>query len=191
MNVSLPQMLSRPCRVLFDGWETTTAKLQSCGWRLAAEQQFYDGRMRLAMHHDASGLYMVSEVVEYDFMRMDPRSVHANFGTPTFVVRQVVGREVNFHVTELPTFMAIDARPQFVERQVRRIEDLGFFATPLVETEELIVEPATVQGLLDQIRTLQSPELAAIRARNKRREGEEARNFTGRKYHAQIVSLAA
>lgn len=67
----------------------------------------------------------------------------------------------------------------------KQLSDFAVFA-PMAE--EIIVEPATVAGLLDQIKQLQAPELAAIRERNRR---ADSRNFTAQRFHAQIVSLAA
>lgn len=65
------------------------------------------------------------------------------------------------HLFDLPIFQKID--------------------TPVAE--ELIVDPPTVQQLLDQIRAMQEPEQAEIRRRNRGRESLRPR------LHAQIMSF--
>lgn len=192
------RFLSPPCRVLFAGWETTTTKLQQAGWQLAAEQVMYDHRVRIAMRHAPSGLYMVSESVDYGFA---PRYTDRfqSFGTdpwaaPTFVVRHV-GSNITVQIVDnLANFSPIDAAPQLVCAEVKGIEKFNLFATPLTRTEEIIVEPETVSELMEKIRALQAPELAAIRQRNRMREGRSEGSrapIAQQQFHAQILSIAA
>jgi hypothetical protein len=198
MALSKERFLSPPCRVLFAGWETTTARLQNAGWSLAAEQLLHDRTLRLAMRHEPSGLYMVSDSTDYAF---GPRytqygfnQLHMNEQTPTFVVRYV-GSKITVRVMDnFDAFRPIDAAPQFTTIEERGIEQFNLFATPLTRTEEIIVEPETVNDLMEKIRALQAPELAQIRQRNRMRdarsEGSSA-PIAQQKFHAQILSIAA
>lgn len=175
------RVLSRPCRVHFAGWETTTNRLQQAGWSLSAEQGYDRGTVRLAAWLKPIGLYMLSECQNYNFYRCD--------ALPVFEVRAVTS-DMSIRVdAETFAFSPIDARAQFVSIEHKRIEDFGIFATPLTRTEEIIVEPATVVDLMNKIRALQAPELAEIRRRNHVREHAEA--APRQQFHAQILSLAA
>jgi hypothetical protein len=83
-------------------------------------------------------------------------------------------------------FVPIDAQPQVVPltQQAHRLSAMDIFASPLVRTEEIIVEPQSVAECLEHIRRLQAPELAEIRKRN-REDGAVQQ----RKFHAQILSI--
>lgn len=70
------------------------------------------------------------------------------------------------------------------------ISSLGFFKKWEDEVEEIIVDQASVSELMDRIRKLQEPELAAIRERNRRREQRSANEVVER-VSAQIISIAA
>lgn len=189
--------LSRPQHVAWAGWETDTLRLQQHGWQLTAEQNVMDQRLRLYLKHPDFNIYGLSEVMQYDFYRIQMRGTE--------------DRPVTFHVyrmftdmifsaikdLDLKSIMSIDAQPQVIERRNFKSLDEQFhlFAPALTRTEELIVDPKTVSGLLEEIRKLQEPELAAIRERNR------TRDYIGSTYsgnpverqvvHAQIISLAA
>jgi hypothetical protein len=87
-------------------------------------------------------------------------------------------------------FKQIDAAPQYTNAEIKEIDDFGIFAVPMTRTEEIIVEPADVYTLLEQIKKMQSPEQAEIRKRNRRRDSEGHSEISQRQnFHAQIISL--
>lgn len=186
MGPSDARVLSRPCRVHFAGFETTTTRLQQAGWELSVYEDLRRLTMQLAMRFEPARLYMMSESVDFNYFS-------SRGECPEFFVRKVVGSEIVLHTTEVPRFHAIDAMPTFVNSERRSIEDFSFFATPLVRTEQIIVEPETVSDLLAKIKAMQAPELAAIRERNRRRDAGHVDHgvIEQQKFHAQIVSLAA
>jgi hypothetical protein len=91
----------------------------------------------------------------------------------------------------MTAFRQIDAEPQYVEQIVERIDDLKIFTTPLIRTEELIVEPSTVAAMLEKIREMQVPEQERIRQRERLREAREAMEAPRQTFHAQIISIDA
>lgn len=182
---------SRPCRVLFAGWETTTTRLQASGWELAAHQDPHCMRIGLVMRYAPARLHMLCESQGFDFFRFaDPRSDHID--PPTFVVKQAFSEGTFNFNDDLRQYRQIDAATQYCNRVRKSIEDFNLFSTPLTRTEEIIVKPEDVADLLERIKKLQEPELNALRARNRLRdlrgstEAIPAQNF-----HAQIISLAA
>lgn len=195
MGRSDARILSRPCPVYFAGFETTTTRLQQEGWELTVEQDIRDCRMRLLMRFQPAGLYMLSEEARFDYFRNADMRFGGPDVTPEFHVRKVSSKMVVQLMERSFSFQAIDAQPTFTEAPRKSVEDFGFFAAPLVRTEEIIVEPETVSDLLAKIKSMQAPELAAIRERNRRRAQDQASLEYGAmqqtKFHAQIVSLAA
>lgn len=179
------RVLSEPCRVMFAGWESTTTRLQQAGWSLSVEQNFREESIRLAMRFEPCRLYMMAESQRFGFYR------HAEYRDqlPVFDIRYCATEITVQMIDDLSMFRPIDAQPQFTNAERRSIEDFGIFATPLARTEEIIVEPETVTKLLEKIKKLQAPELAAIRERNRVRERTQP--MARQQFHAQILSLAA
>lgn len=65
-------------------------------------------------------------------------------------------------------FDRVDMMPSLSERSARSLLDV--FTPWAPDAEEIIVDPPTIAGLLEQIRSLQESELAEIRRRNRARE---------------------
>ena len=102
------------------------------------------------------------------------------------------------HVLQLPDLKPLswrDSRTEYVEvatqRELHRLPLFAELHAARPQTQELIVEPADVQTLLDQILATQGPMRREIRARDKRRDAEGGAAAAPRQVHAQIVSLHA
>lgn len=177
---------SEPMEVHFAGFRSTTYELQNAGWRLAVHEDFHRCSVQLMARHEAAGLYLVADDVGFSYMQRGMLGVREEL--PVFVVRQVAksleAARVNL---DFSLFKPIDATPTVHRVTYQRIEDFALFGPPLVKTEEIIIEPQSVQECLDIIRKLQAPELAEIRKRNAQRE----RALEATKFHAQILTLAA
>jgi hypothetical protein len=183
-----PRILSYPHKVVFAGWVTTTTALQQAGWSLSAEQSIRERRINLAMEFEPARLQMMAEAQDFDFMRHQQDSAERPL---VFRVDMCVGSQINIHTSsQMIGWGAIDAQPQFTTATVRSLDDYGIFAKPMSRTEEIIVEPATVLALMEQIKSLQAPELADIAAKN-RRARDRHEPIRRQNFHAQIVSLAA
>jgi hypothetical protein len=130
---------------------------------------------------------MLAETQDFDFFRAARDGIGVE--QPVFHIRYAASDIVIQTMESSFNFQAVDASPQFVSDKRRSIEDFGIFATPLARTEEIIVEPETVMGLLEKIKAMQAPELAAIREKNRRRDQHQP--MERQQFHAQILSLAA
>lgn len=188
------RILSRPLRVRWGGWETTTTKLQQGGWELAVQEDVRSMTMRMTMRHQGFRMYGISEVLRhFDYFRYTRTSADLH----QIVIEIVhVGSNliVNLMETNMDGWRAIDAMPQFTRQQVKGIEDFGFFATPLTRTNELIVDPTKIGEILEQIKAAQLSEQETIRKRNRLRENREGLYFEAipqQHFHAQILSIAA
>lgn len=187
------RILSRPLRVRWGGWETTTVELQQGGWELAVQEEFNRMEMRMTMRHQGFRMYGISRVLrDFDYFRYS-NIVQA---LDNIVIEiAYMGSDLVVNLVEMGpfTFKAIDAIPQYTETKVKRIEDFGFFATPLTRTNELIVDPTKIGEILEQIKQAQLPEQEAIRKRNHLRENRQGMSYDAipqQQFHAQILSIA-
>jgi len=174
--------------VYWAGFKSNTFALQQAGWGIAVEQDFVDARIRLLIHNPDWNLYAFSDYSTHEFYR----ERHDEFRMlPSFTIRHCSPRiQATRVMDDFTKFRQVDAMPQFTNAVVESIEDLGIFAVPMTRTEEIIVEPADVYTLLEQIKKMQSPEQAEIRERNRRRDREGASTVSQRQnFHAQIISL--
>jgi len=186
MDLSRSHILSRPCEVVWAGFRSNTYLLQQKGWEIAAQEEPAFGRASLILRHRDMRLYAICAETEFDFMR-NARSGFQQ-ALPVFEVIHVANNIEVFRIdTSVSSFHQIDAAPQFVNTELKSIDDFKIFATPLVRTEELIVEPADVSALLEKIKSMQSPEQKNIRERNRRRENDTRPSQV---FHAQIISLS-
>lgn len=182
------RLLSRPLKVEWAGWETNTYRLQQAGWKLSAEQDVYQNRMRLAMQHERMNLYAMSRVTDFEYERY---AMDRSFDFP-MIVMQAMGREVFIqeHGRIDWGFNAIDAKPCLADRKITRIEDLAHFAAPLVRCNEVIIPEESVPELMQKILKLQQP-ARTERIREQMRNPEGFSSAPQQKFQAQIISLAA
>jgi hypothetical protein len=185
------RVLSLPHRIHFCGWQSTLPALQQAGWELSAEQDFQRYGVRIAMRHKDLQMRGITNSIDYNFFAA------ASMGG--FDYARPLDFEIVYMASDLrivtndtmSLFRPIDAMPQFTTTERKSIDDFGIFATPLARTEEIIVEPETVMQLLEKIKAMQSPEQAAIRARNRSRERRLDEATPRTQFHAQILSIAA
>lgn len=178
------------------GFRATTWQLQQSGWQIAADQDVAGRRIQLLLRHNGLGVYGVSDAMPFDYMgwireQRQYRSMTGLQPELAFRVRRL-SVEMKVDITFAQRFHVIDAMPLIVCDAPRSIEDFHIFSTPLVRTEQIIVEPQSVAECLALIKKMQAPELAEIRERNRRREAMEQPEPGPRQvFHAQILSLAA
>lgn len=182
------RMLSRPQRVHLLGFESDTYRMQQCGWDLSVDQESYGTSMRVVARHRDARLIVVSNNIGLDlWSRHEPFLIEPIHFVGIGTAMEVVRANIN-----LSRFEPIDATPQLIELDSERIaagDAHRIFAPAQRRTEEIIVEPATVASLLEEIKKLQLPEQDAIRQRNRAREGFDVR--PRQTLHAQIITLAA
>lgn len=115
---------------------------------------------------------------------------------PSFHIQWLTNRNVRWQHYNMPDrveeYGAVDMQPQMIK--VNDIEDLKIFAGCMARTQQLIVDPDDVNGMMERILELQDParqEYYKQRLRESKIEGMERRASPRQKFHAQIVSLAA
>jgi hypothetical protein len=183
------RFLSYHHRVHFAGFTATTPALQQQGWELSVEQDPYRDSIRLAMRHQAANLRMLTNAIPYMHL------VHQRDQPLDFVVQHAASQmHINIAMMGMPSFQPVDAFPQMINHEIRSLDDLAMFATPLARTQEIIVDPHDVQALLERIKELQLPEQERIRERRRLTEAREGSTLDHRPrqvFHAQVLSIAA
>lgn len=178
------RLLSRPFKVFWQGWETTTFRLQQVGWQLATERDLRQMCIRILMKHSGMQLVAITHDSYFDFdVATNPgySDDGITHGMPIFNVQHIAHdfRFVTAPIVNVADFREIDAQPQIVHNHViESVRDLDIFApAPQTRTEEILVDRAdmTVIEHLQAIKELQSEKQLEIRRRmlNERRLGEE------------------
>lgn len=193
-------LLSLPHLVRWGGFVARTPDLQRMGWELSAEHSPWDGGVRLAMRNQDYQVIAITNSVSAFHLHQHPyfRQMTANPDDCLLkfdVVRMMHTSGMVRHYDETNPFAGfrpIDAKTQMV--RTSNIEDLIVFAPCMAETQELIVDEAEVSSILAKLIEAQRPEQERIRARKRLRESREGLELGAepqRKFHAQILSIAA
>lgn len=184
---------SAPFKIVWAGFESDTLRLQNNGWTLAVEDNydFVCARhyVRFILRHAMLDLYCVTAVNAFDFHELSEYFNYSDGRLPFNI--QVIGKDIRYMPMQeinLACVKEIDARPEFIEYDVKSIKDLCIFKTLITPDNALIVEPDRISELLEKIVAAQAPNQAEIRDRIKR---AEARDSLKQTLHAQILSVAA
>lgn len=163
------RLLSRPLGVWWAGWQSDTFRLQSEGWELAVEMEFNYDRYRLLMKHGRMKLYAVTDALQIESMAFsNPYASREPSEVPVFHVHACAPslQTQLVHGIDFRNFQRIDATPQMVTSEIRRVEDTNIFAV-VGQTEQVLIDQAdmTVVDHLEAIKALQSQKQRDIRDR--------------------------
>lgn len=179
------------------GFMASAWHLQRAGWRfeelVSPGYDRYDKKTIIARHPD--GMSGIGSCDARDLMQAISMDYRLSSGCRLVFRIERMRSKASEHIFSSYSppsgykVRALDMEPgilEFNSRQMHRFTLADLF--PERPPEEIIVEPATVMGLLEQIKQLQAPELAEIRARNRRRDAcDRAPEIR----HATILSIAA
>lgn len=194
---------SPQCMIFWEGFEGYTDGMQARGWDFAVQDRWQrdDGRsIRLVFRHKRFGWTGMAECSQPSMLMeaMQPweyRRPHLSSERDRWPVFSAVVMRENDALVLAPqtrsyapaSFVRVDMQPTFEQVKQVTMRSLDIFRE-WKDPEEIIVEPATVATLLEQIKKMQAPELAQIRERNRLREARERRPEVR---HATILSIAA
>lgn len=118
------------------------------------------------------------------------RNEYAGFsGPPVRLTGLNLEHRVTFVSMDPTQMLRVDMNPEYTTIQEHRWngDTIDLFRKWAPQSEEIIVEPETVADLFERIKKMQSPELADIRERNRRRD---LRDQQRESVVAQIITLA-
>lgn len=184
--------LSPEIEIRWMGMRSDSRTMQRCGWEFAVNRsiQQFDDRLDVIASHKDCGMRLYGSIPADLLMRSHysgafvGASIRLN-GMQFFSEKAHVALPVaNYSPFD---FMRVDMAPSITEKPARNPFDV--FTPWAPDAEEIIVDPPTVAGLLEQIRSLQEPELAEIRKRNRAREYRQGDQREV--VRAQILTFAA
>lgn len=204
-----------PIKVNFVGFSSDTYTLQRNGWQIAAEQRHsmsYAGlEIRLILKHEGAKQYAIT-----DMLRVDHYSMLSNIKNYTQILTSscfnIIGlsNSVNIRYETrgnnnnwFSNFEAVDCTPQLIKTTDYNLQDFKLFR-PIPETaKEIIIDPNSVNELMNRVLELQNPKQKELRDKyrmERLREGIEAQSTTcleesikynpARDIHLQIVTAA-
>lgn len=181
--------------VWWAGWRSNTRQLQRHGWRFAVEDEWHRNEVRMFLQHERFGWTGYARA-QRAYAGLGSRFEREYLQNPlqAFEVYAMSAPDlmVSVDAGPLKDFIHVDMMDRLIEpRGVKRRPVAGLFTPWVQEAQELIVEPATVAELLDKIKAMQAPQLAAARERNRLREAREGRPVAGERVVAQVLTLAA
>ncbi len=163
------RLLSRPLGIHWAGWQSDTFRLQQCGWEIAVEMEFNYDRYRLLMKNAHMKLYALTDALHIHSMEFT--SLYADRDMSNVPVFKVAHCAPSIHAQtvrglDFASYQRIDATPQMVSSEIRRIEDTNIFAV-VGQTEQVLIDQAdmTVVDHLEAIKALQSAKQREIRDR--------------------------
>lgn len=145
------RILSRPFPVEWAGWDSTTARLHSCGWQIATQFNWGEDTYRFAFSHEGMQLQGYA-----DWMYIAYTSSGDNRELPPIRVNYVaksllVAKAGEFIQTTCTPWHLIDGRPQLSMKPIQRMEQLSVFA-PLQPKEILI--PQADMSVIDHLEAI-------------------------------------
>lgn len=177
---------SEPVEIHWLGFRSDTLTLQQEGWAISANQDMMRETMALAMHHERSGIYMVS-YVEKDWGYRDmPGHIGGRYPRRQRGIQiDATGKQIfvrpAMSLRDFERFSPIDAVPAVVDSPIRSLEDLVYFRQ--IEQKGLLLPQQEIDGLMARIMDLQEP----MRADYFRDQQRAAKT----QLHAQIFSMRA
>lgn len=181
------RVLSKPIKVRWAGWESDTHQLQRGGWEISAQEDVACRALQIALRHpewEARGISQRIHDYDYfqDFQRMN------SYGSPqAYEFGMQLGKSIHFHESGPPSvaFRAVDCTPQFVERQIKSLEDWAHFA-PMPKAPQQIILPQE-----DDVNTLLTRILESQQGARRRYFEEQVREdkINVPLVHAQIITL--
>lgn len=190
-----PLLLSPPIPVEWAGFTSDTRMMQRCGWEFAVERNTYGFSIHILARHRILGLMMNASIRDDDLRNSaliysKPLNDYTGFRGPPMQFREINHESrVSFIHMNPEDLERVDMNPQYTTIQEHRWngDAIDLFRKWAPQAEELIVDPNDVTALFERIKKLQTPQLAEIRERNRKRDAREQRS---EQVVAQIVTLA-
>lgn len=183
-----PALLSPRARVIWDAFESNTSLMQRCGWEFAVDTSphSFSSMLDVIARHRQTGLVMRMSGSRLEFDCAVCGDGRLGAMVPTLKVTGFNHEQrVEIWQIDIQSFMQADMTPYAVHRADHKTFAVAGLFTPWSqESKEIIVEPKTVQSLLEEIKRMQEPELAEIRRRNRQRAKQE-------EVVAQVIAFAA
>jgi len=184
------RLLSRPVEIYWAGWRTTTLDLAKAGWQLSVDQDIRHQRMALAMQLEIDKRTFVRGIaLSQPFSYYHMRSEHDSFNAPLVDVKlDFLGNYIQVHTTEPVKLLPADPLPSISYGAIHSLEDLAHFKTVNPDTNQILLEQASLDDVLSYALQRQAPNQERIRKELvKRKEMEEYRRASDLRAELRLV----
>lgn len=149
------------------GWETNTFRLQENGWQLSAHQDPINRMLRIAINHPNLSMQGITALEHYDFERAYRENVYSGNPVPAPISLFHMGKDIYIKEYNMGRidFQAIDATPQFMSSEIRKLSDLAHFQTIQKPQHEIFLKEASIDEILEMALKKQEPGQEQIRKR--------------------------
>lgn len=184
-------ILSRPVKLRWAGWETDTLMLQNHGWQISADQDTFNRSMQLALNHPRFGIQAITERCDFDYYQsmilQHQGNMHIMAVSDQMATKIIVshGNGDNFN------FQPIDTRPTFTDISMlnSHLDDIAHFKTVPYDTQEVLLESASLNDVLEIALSKQSDRQEHIRKEMvKRAKQDEYRRNSELKAELRLVA---
>lgn len=166
------RILNPVLKMHWAGWESDTLTLQRAGWQLSANQDVEMSAIYFAIKHPVLKLYGISDRIMREYLYYEQPSAYFNgkqYPDIPITIRSMASDiQVHTMVDNISNFKPVDAKPVFVDMEIKSLEDFKIFAPINIPKHKILIDPNDTQRMLARILELQSPKQAEIREkRNK------------------------
>jgi len=190
MSWNNSEILSQPLRLRWMGWESNTYELQNNGWELSANQDIQNNKMTIAIRHKELKVRGLSDYIDFDFFRQnsyyDTSTTDQRY--PIFGCRLASDLIIQIHDnTHAYDFNPIDARPMYQKIESKSLDNIAHFRTLEKTDNEIYLEPASMNDILNMALARQAPRQEQIRKQMVRRNELEVMRNSQLKANLRLV----
>lgn len=189
MAHSIPRLVNPPIDIFFAGFQANTYQLYQCGWEIHANQDQYENSLSLALSHKELGIILISPKLDYNYYQM---AVAFQTRTPIYNLKfktMPFQPDYRFYQQVLDqnfdNFQNVSGKPEMISEKITCLEDCFLFKPKT----ELLVEPQTVQQMMDVILSKQSEKQKELREKHRKAVRREINRETEIIQHCQILSV--
>jgi len=196
MSWNNSDILSQPLSLHWMGWESTTFKLQNNGWELSASQDVEQNRMAIAFRHKQMQCRGMSDYMDFDYFSRLGNNLYSVSSTdqtyPMFGCRlasDLIIQIQDVNINNTCDFNPIDARPMYRTQNMRShsLDDIAHFRKLEKTDNEIYLEPASMDDILNMALERQAPRQEEIRKKMIHRQELEVMRSSQLKAHLRLV----
>lgn len=188
---NIHRFLSRPIPVHFAGWESSTDRLQRCGWRMAIDKDHRNMTYRFLLEHPYLRLAGWCDSWSMDRSYEEWVDPSNRFNPMPIEMGQVMPADhFQMRISGELGMQWIDASPEIVHEQITTLADLGIFKLAEAEVPKVFVEEADM-SVVDHLQSIldgQADKQAELREKA-RSTGDRVAKATTSKIIQQIVQV--
>jgi len=184
-----PRPINPSLEIYFEGFTSNLYTLGQAGWEVHANQDYMMNRISVGLTHP-SGLIIISRPIDFDFIQQ--ANQYKYMSVP------LAATEIKFEVKpfrpdseiitqDFSNFQVVESVPNYIQQKIVKLEDHFLFRPK----KELLVEPASVQDMMNEILKQQSVTQKELREKHRKAVRREIYRDTELISHCHILSVVS